>query len=955
MNRSQESPLWDEINRLRRDLTDLSDRHHAEFKRISIRIADLESLLGKAREVAAVAEPPPLPTYETEQKPTLMPSLIEARKKPTPASTQPSPVSPAPILPNRSNPSPPTPADNSFELDFGKIWFVRVGIVILLTGLVFLGNYAYQNWIREMPNGARLAALFACAIALVEAGRRLANKESLSRFGEVLLAGGMAFFYYCTFAAHHVARLKVIESPTLGALLLSAAALAIAAVSWLRQAKATAVLGIVLASYATMLQPIGWMSCLSNLLLGGLGLFFMLRPGWSGPGWASMLGSYGAFLGWQLLGASGGNVRTDDPATLWFLPPVWIMFAIPGSLDRFRESLSDRARAWFTAANNALFFLLFSAVWLHQNTQESYWKVAAVFGPVLIALGILGRLKNTTAGGVNIGQGIAVATFALILKFDGQHLALMLGFESLALAIAAWKFRGKCESAFSLLCGLGAAATITLGQTPIAVWSAGITAFLVAAASLISQRTSDKESAFGKFRRFSACLLFAAAVLITSYLCIFQLDDPWQLVTAILLSGALTLGSLELDAKRRQSEFLWGSLWFLGLAAFFAFGVSEAWPLCLAVGVALVGCWFWHHRTTGAGEFHDPAAHPGLGAYAFAIAVPFFLWLIAGNMAGGSLLIPEHVNLALGINPFFALLLVAVAIQTKCPSLVRTAAVYSCYTLGYLFVLPPGNAPMIFGASLLSLIAAVLVLSPWGKLALHTDAPVSASIFRLAAFVPYCAAWHAFTPGAWTDFLAITSLALTFVSVAMKRKMFVECLGFIAIGLLGLAFEMLTTPWMRTEGASTWRGISVVVAMLALTFTYRQRPALIADPQARKSAIAALAGITCMVATLWATQMLVWRFGWKPTAVLWTLLGFAFVSAGLWQRLHVLRICGFALLILSFCKLFAVDVWDFNAFMRVVSFIVLGAALILLGLFYNKFSETIKALLDAEREPERNG
>jgi uncharacterized membrane protein len=36
-------------------------------------------------------------------------------------------------------------SDESFELDFAKVWFVRIGIVILLTGLVFLGNYAYQN------------------------------------------------------------------------------------------------------------------------------------------------------------------------------------------------------------------------------------------------------------------------------------------------------------------------------------------------------------------------------------------------------------------------------------------------------------------------------------------------------------------------------------------------------------------------------------------------------------------------------------------------------------------------------------------------------------------------------------------------------------------------------------------------------------------------------------------
>jgi hypothetical protein len=969
MKPSKESPLWDEINRLRRDLTDLSDRHHAEFMRISIRIADLESQLGKA-EAHAAATPPPLPKEEPVGKRALMPALAEARLKVVPEKVEPISISPPPAIPPSPTPLPAAP-DNSFELDFGKVWFVRIGIVILLTGLVFLGNYAYQNWIREMSNGARLAALFGCALALVETGRRLANKESLSRFGEVLLAGGMAFFYYCTFAAHHVARLKVIESPALGAILLTAAALAIAAVSWLRQAKATAVLGIVLASYATMLQPIGWMSCLSNLLLGGLGLFFMLRPGWAGPGWASMLGTYGAFFGWQFLGAydaSGGNIRTDDPATLWFLPPVWVMFAIPGSLDRFRESLSDRARAWFTALNNAFFFLLFSGVWLPQNGEDGYWKVAAVFGSILIVLGILGRRQNATAGGVNIGQGIALATFAIILKLEGQNLALVLAFESLALAIAAWKFRGKCESVFSLLCGLGATGIILAyndffhflyGHEPVPVWSAAVTATLVVTASMITAKGSGDGSPFGKFIRVAACLLFLAAAIIASHLCVFRLDDPWKLVTAIVLSVAMAIGSLELDVKRRQPEFLWGSLWFLGLGAFLpvssGFGELASWPLFVAAGLSLLGCWLWQHRTKSGCALHDPASYPGLGAFAFALAVPFFLWLICGKTAGGFLLIPDDVGLALGLNQLCALLLVPIALAMSCPRLVRTAGVYSCYTLGYLIVLPSGNAAVVFGASLLAVASAAIVLSPWGKRVVGEDLAVSSSIFRLSAFTSYCTAWHAYAPGAWTDFLALSSIALTIVSVVMKRKMFVECLGFIAIALLGLAFEMITSPWWRIEGADTWRGIIVVAAMLALIFTYRQRPALIADLQTRKSAIAALAGLTCLVATLWATQMLVWRFGWKPAAVLWTILGFAFVSAGLWQRLHILRVCGFGLLIVSFCKLFAMDVWDFTTFMRVVSFIVLGAALILLGLFYNKFSEAIKALLDDEREPRGNG
>ncbi|MEX1048324.1 MAG: DUF2339 domain-containing protein [Akkermansiaceae bacterium] len=1104
MNPTHESPLWDEIKRLRRDLTDLSDRHHAEFMRISIRIADLESQLGKAD--AQAATPPPLPKLVIpEKRPVLMPALAEASLKPEPKpGLAPEPI-PEPSPPPSIPPSPAPLPDNTFELDFGKVWFVRIGIVILLTGLVFLGNYAYQNWIREMPNGARLAALFACALALVETGRRLANKESLHRFGEVLLAGGMAFFYYCIFAAHHVARLRVIESPALGAVLLSAAALAIAAVSWLRQAKATAVLGILLASYATMLQPIGWMSCLSNLLLGGLGLFFMLRPGWSGPGWVSMLGTYGAFLGWQLFGASGENVRTDDPATLWFLPPVWAMFAIPGAVNRFRESLSERARAWFTASNNALFFLLFSGVWLHQNGSDGYWKVAAVFGTVLIALGILGRRQNATAGGVNIGQGLAVVTLAIILKLEGHHLALALAFESLSLAIAALRFRGKCETVFSLLAGLGSGALVahqalSLGMQAPPVWSLFLAASLLAASAFVTDRIKSTHETFAHYLRTSTALLFVVAVLVAAYLCLIRLgeasgiavasvlcaalavgtlrldparrlpeimwaallflgiavyrifpepsawpmalaieslalalvawkyrartetvfallagclsarfigadafatdianripiwsaammagfitassivttrvktadenftpfirfagvllfaipaaivsdlclhrlESPASILTAILLSGALSFASLKLDTQRLQPEIPWASLWFLVLAGYLGFIEMAMWPLALATAVSLAGTWLWHRPAEADGPPHDLAANRAIPAYAFSLATPFFLWLICADF----IQLPALLS-----NQVAAFLLVPVSLLLSSPRLAKAAAIYSLITLSYLLFSPAETALVIFASTGFALASAAVLISPWAKFQ-SQGVRDTTSIFRLSAFVSYCVAWHTFAPGAWTDFLAITSLILTAVSVFMKRKMFVECLGFIAIALLGLAFEMLTSPWMRIEDAGTWRGISVVVAMLALIFTYRQRPALITDPQVRKTAIAALAGITCLTATLWATQMLVWRFGWKPTAVLWTILGFAFVSAGLWQRFHIFRVCGFGLLILSFCKLFASDVWDFTAFMRVVSFIVLGAALILLGLFYNKFAEAIKALLDDER------
>ncbi len=939
MKPSEEATLWEEIKRLREQLDYANERHTAALAHIRDRISTLEARLQNPVQ-ASSATPPPLPKAVLPQP---RPTVISPQQAPlVPVSEKTAPPQPAPM------PTAKPDGDASFELNFGKVWFVRIGIVILLTGLVFLGNYAYQNWIREMPNGVRLAALFACALGLVETGRRLAAKESLSRFGEVLLAGGMAFFYYCTFAAHHVGRLKVIDSPVIAAVLLFGAAGAIAAVSWLRQAKATAVLGLVLASYATMLQPIGWMSCVSSILLGAIGLFFMLKPGWSGPGWASMLGSYGAFFGWQILGATGKNLRTDDPASLWFLPPLWVMFAIPGTLDRFRESLSDRARAWFTGANNALFFLLFSGIWIARNGDENYWQVAAVFGSALIALGILGRRQSATAGGVNIAQGLGVATFAIVLKLDGHHLALVLAFESLALAMAAWKYRGKSEVVFSLLAGFGGAFLATADHGQIPVWSAAIVAALLAAASVVSIRIKAAEEYFAPFVRFAAAMLFVAATVVASHLCLFRLEETPSLLTAIALCGLLSLASLKLDAKRLQPEIVWAGLWFLGVGAWLGFQCGEAWPLAIAAAVSLAACWMWHRQPMiELGEMAEPsldlAKAPGVPAWAFSISTPLFLWQLAPQLRFGQ----DHIFL---IFQIFAVLLAAVAISERCQRLTVTAALFGMVALILNAFPVPTQIWHLFTTAALATSAGAMLFTPFAKNRIESPhREIAGFLFRAAAFIAYCTAWYRFAPDVWSDWLALTSILLTLATLFLKRKLLPESVALAAVSVVAFVIATATSPWHLSPEETGWRGITVVIALLSLVLTYRQRPALIANPELRADAIAWIAGITCAVTTVWATQMLVWRFGWKPAAVLWTILGFAFVSAGLWQRLHILRVCGFFLLIVSFIKLFAVDVWDFTAFMRVASFIVLGAALILLGLFYNKFADTIKALLDDER------
>src|SRR5581483_5634639 len=121
-----------------------------------------------------------------------------------------------------TGPAPGRARNSSFEMRLGTYWLVRIGIVMLLTGLVFFGSYAYQNFVGRLGPVGKVILLYLASGGLLGTGAWLQRKQaSLKNYSQVLLAGGLAAVYFTTYAAHHVANLRVIDSPLLdGALLL---------------------------------------------------------------------------------------------------------------------------------------------------------------------------------------------------------------------------------------------------------------------------------------------------------------------------------------------------------------------------------------------------------------------------------------------------------------------------------------------------------------------------------------------------------------------------------------------------------------------------------------------------------------------------------------------------------------------------------------------------------------
>ncbi|MFD0893205.1 DUF2339 domain-containing protein [Luteolibacter ambystomatis] len=935
-----EGKHWEAIIKLKTDLDVLEQQVRMqpkgeELPPVTVPVLEPQApLLKHLQEAKQSAGPPPLPSVATVPVVSEKPAGIQVAVSPSPRPQATAAATAAQV-------PPPMPKAEAFEQQLGRVWLVRIGIVLLLTGLVLGANWAYHNWIHRLPPGVRLGMMYLCSFLIGGSGWWLAKKEEYKRYGEVLIAGGLAFFYYCTYAAHHVARVRVIENPVVAAVLLLGAAGLIAAVSWLRQSRATAVMGIILASYATMIQPLDWLSSLSNLFLAVMGIALMLRPGWGGPGIASLVGTYAAFGGWQILGAAGAG-HGDERASLWFLPGSWAIFAIPGMLGRFRESLGDRGRAIFTAANNALFFLTFSLLWLNHYGSQGFWKVPAVFGAVLLLMGVIGRKREDTAAASNVIQGLASLSLAVVLKFDGYHLPLAMAGESLALAIAYHRFRKAPEFIFSLLAGMGAFLfEIYLKETgdpTVPLWSGALTALVVLAAALVLRfRAEGKTEA-----RVGTAILFYSAVGLLIYGWVARLGDTWKLPVTCGLSVVCVALSLLVDRRRWLPEVAWASGIFGLMAVPYARLDGTETGSAIALASVLGACVLWHRpKTVPESDLWlttDPAESPQAFAWLHSLLAPVLLWKLLDQWQPLSAL--QVAPLAVG-----AVVLVALARGTRSVRLEITAPFLNIGALCIVWDAILRHQEGVSKAmSFTPAVAAFAMswLSSWKRDQASTLPQVVIS--RATLFVAWAAALLYAVPRGFIDLMAVSAAAAFALAWYRKQTATVDAWGWTLASLLAYLYVCVFGEHTRLHGY-LFEGVALVLLMAGIALvTPATKPGSPFKPLLEKS----LPWLACGLFTLWSTRIAVDEFGWKSVVVLWTVSGFGLVTLGLVLDRITSRKTGFILLALALLKLFVSDVWDFTTFMRVVSFVALGLALLLLGLFYHRFAPMMKKLLDED-------
>ena len=849
--------------------------------------------------VAAVTEIISEPEPEPEL--TIIPEPLP-EPEPLPTS-EPQPKFDAPLLADHKD----------LEMQLGRVWSVRLGIVLLTTGFVFLSRYTYDSVIRDLGPGIRLAMMYLFSFLLTGAGLFFEQrKDSLKNYGRIVAGGGFAALYYCSFAAHHIDSLRVIDNPTYASILLTLSAGLICAGSIWRKSRVMMSTSLALAFYSISINPVGWMACVSALLLTVVGIFMMSRYRWAEVGFVVLVGSYFSFAWWQF--AIGTHPFSSNYA---FLPAYWLLFTVATFTAR-PKMLTDH-HTLFAVLNNTAFFALFSYHIKITDWAPYFWLFCLIFGGILLALSLFSKNHHPTqTRSLHLIKGLSLITTGLILILEGHTLFLTLLVEAITLMAlnlknshpgkqaAAWivatiSFLSTFTTELSLVPNLAwicaAFGWIILGSldthlnrdrrntvlNPVAIVTATIALALIFIKLMADWTTSDQAICIALISTISAALSFSKKA--TAYI--------FETLLVFHLAGVLALFYLlSIAAELTHIETLYATL--ISAASF-------------ALLTTL------HYRQQNI-EYRQKA-HLLASFFLTATILLFILKIISLTE------ITSTVKIAIClIIPFLG------AIAERFTKL-KAHALIALIPLAYIATLFTFEKETIIVALIITLAHLIyLIKNPrhWDHQLREYLLFTMAVFFGTSAIIVISTSIFSTAPDKMANLIALLiALSATTIMATIKRYHYYYITAICTLLLsLSVYFSYITQ--------------SPVIYLCILA------PLAFHLLQSHRKAERTFTIITVpLLLVLWHQITL----DLSPVAATWAGLGTILLFTGLACKSRAFRLLGLITLIASLGHLMLLDLSKLDALPRILSFMTLGLGLLGLGYVYNRYQDHIKKIL----------
>jgi len=851
---------------------------------------------------------------------------------------------PPPLIPAAA--SAPPVKESSFEMKLGKVWLVRIGIVMLLTALVFFGNYAYQNFISKLGAGGKLFLMYLGSGLLLGLGARLQRKqESLKSYAQVLFAGGLAAVYFTTYAAHHIANLKVIQSGVLDGVFLLAWAAYMAWLADRKKSELLAIFAVGLAYYTSIITNIGLFTLYSNLVLTMAGVFFFVRNRWTTLSFGSLFATYGGYTYWRFyvdgqwlwhLNLSNAGFQ---PGNL-FLLGYWLLFTAAVFLSR-HEKFTGEPRAAFLTVNNAAFFSLVVLTRLYVNTG-SFWKLSLCFGAVLLGLAALAA-RRLAAEKIVINnyltQGLVLVTVGFITYFTGLKLAIMLAAESVILLILA-------DQRQNLLLRIGAYLTAFLAVS----WAVfgmkqfdrtdlylGASVGLLMTFNAFWARRHGAENNTDGIRPQPAT--FSALALVT--LLVTTWNNTAHENLSLVLAVETVLLTVSFYALRIREITLFGQGYLVLAQAFWLWGAVDThpappwWNPALLVAITLgLSHWWQHQRTL---KFDRDGAQLFQGLYALATVGMLFFWL--HPLFNAPVWLAFTSLLAVGLTVYGAV--TRAWLLAACGQFFLAVSAWEF--LNQLWRDKPewyvALVPMA------SLVALSFGVARWFNRRPELSAGYGESILPIALVYRWAAllmslAWvYQYIAGRERFWVLSLSGALVFWEAGWRKNR--EGLQCGAV-LTAAGFWLFWFPF-QGDTIVYWPNLLAILVLLGQQRLARHLPEHFEFAEGLHTTMIMLGGLS------------LWRFASKWIVLLqsdgfyltvcWAVLALLVFVTGVLMSERIYRWLGLGVLGCALGRVVLLDVWKLDRLYQILSFMALGIVLLILGFIYIRYEQKIKEWL----------
>jgi uncharacterized membrane protein len=977
--KSRQANLAEELDQIRVELRRLEDRWSSSARELAraepspaLRVAEgespgtqpvagVESVEPQYHEVSAppvisapapVTLPPPIPKpaawqgTPSEALFSAAPALklaSRAQAAPDFATTPARELTGTPAAVSASGPG----KEGSLELRLGTYWLVRVGIVMVLTGLVFFGNLAYQNYISRLGPGGKVSLLYLASAVLLGAGwwwQRRAAKQSLKNYAQVLFAGGLAALYFTTYAAHHIEQLRVIASPRVdGVLLLACAGLMVWAADR-KKAEVLALFAVGLAYYTSIITRVGSFTLYSNLVLTVAAVFFLVRNRWAVLTFGSLLASYASYGFWRFFDGSNWHWASPE-AGLWtgtyFLISYWLVFTAAVFLSR-DEKFAGTNRASFLTVNNGAFFTMFLFTMLQVQTG-GFWKFSLIYGCVL--LGLAGAARGLLAAeplakNAYLTQGLLLVTVGLISKFAGLQLALILAAESLMLLWLGQQRRNRV-----LLVGAYVAAGMAVGwgidgmrqgESAGVYLAVGLGGIMLANTLLVHRQTA----AFGVARLRARPAYFTLLALVIWLVATYDNASREQFPLLLAGEGLVLMLSIYALGVPEVSLFAQGYVVLAHLAwvfNWFDLNRLPPWgnPAVLIMTTLIAAHWWQHQKRL---SLDSQVATVWQLIYSLAIVSVLYFWVSPRLEA------PTWVM----VSGLLAVGLTAYAVMTRAWMLAACAQIFivvSSAQFGWQLLQLPSKPP--FGLMLVPIVA--LSALSGGTVQWFRQRPKASAGTREALLeIALIYRWVALAMSIWwiceyipaRERIWLCSLLGLWAFVWSGLRCNQEALGFSAAYTL-TAMVLFWQPLLNTPTvyAPNLLAIVLLLAQRQIAVRFPDRYGL--DRRVH-AAVILVGGLSLwLFLSRWVLEN---ASGFYLTAS-WSVLALLLFTCGIALHERVYRWLGLGVLASSLGRVVLFDVWKLETIYRVLSFMALGIVLLVLGFIYNKYQEKIKEWL----------